>query len=454
MSEATELKPIEYAGWLPVYRAFGDCGSHPLFDLENPPSGYVWTRSIPTDLKELSFVDVRNKNKLIFTYIYQIFKKSFSNKFIIVSFFRLLITLSRKNVPLRDSCLFFLSRDLYSQLLLPKNSLIFFPSIPLTFNQNKWFLEIEDTTSMMWPFLFNGRTSDIDLSRKGFLTILRTIIESENCLGIVTHMKSTAMSLPILLKSKEIEKKIFYAPLGLSQFPDFNFIKSSREKDSKNTITLLFTNSWHQLEHGFFLRGGIDVLEAFKELKEKYKKIKLIIRSKIPDLSKIYFNKKKIDIDSGIFNVLNDNKVFVYSDFLEKKDFRDLFITSDIYLLPAARIHVVSTLEAMSYGLVPIVSDGWGFEEYIENRINGIVVKGRNRITSWMDDEGLLRENYLPMYSRNPKIIRDIIKSVSELIEDTNFRSTLQLEALSTFKNKYSFENWNENLKNAFTSYS
>ena len=39
----------------------------------------------------------------------------------------------------------------------------------------------------------------------------------------------------------------------------------------------------------------------------------------------------------------------------------------DIYLLPSARIHVVSILQAMSYGLAVVASDGWGIEEYIEH---------------------------------------------------------------------------------------
>lgn len=449
----TKSKPIEFAGWLPAYKAFGDCGSHPLFDLGSPPFGYVWTRSIPTDFKEIALVDVKKKNKLVFKYVYEVLKKLFSNKFIIISFFKLFIVLFKKNVSLKDSFLFLLSRDPYSQFLLPRDSFIFFPSIPLTFNQNKWFLEIEDTTSMMWPFLFNGRTSEINIADKSFLIIFRTLVESENCLGIVTHMKSTATSLPTLLKNKEVEKKIFYAPLGLSQPPDFNFIKSLREKNNKNNTVLLFTNSWHQLEDSFFLRGGIDVLESFKELTKKYKNIKLIIRSKIPNISNVYFNKKKVIIDPKIFNILNDDRVVVHDNFLGKEIFRGLFTDSDIYLLPAARIHVVSTLEAMSYGLAPIVSDGWGFEEYIEDHVNGIIVKGRHGITSWMDtNEGFLRENYLPIYSKNPQIISEIVNSVSELIEDTNLKTTIQLEALSTIKNKYSPEKWKRNLKNAFDS--
>ena len=69
MLEKTKSKPIEFAGWLPAYKAFGDCGSHPLFDLGNPPFGYVWTRSIPTDFKEIALVDVKKKNKLVFKYV-------------------------------------------------------------------------------------------------------------------------------------------------------------------------------------------------------------------------------------------------------------------------------------------------------------------------------------------------------------------------------------------------
>ena len=37
----------------------------------------------------------------------------------------------------------------------------------------------------------------------------------------------------------------------------------------------------------------------------------------------------------------------------------------DIYLLPSARIHVVSILQAMSYGLAVVASDGWGMKNIL-----------------------------------------------------------------------------------------
>jgi glycosyltransferase involved in cell wall biosynthesis len=42
-----------------------------------------------------------------------------------------------------------------------------------------------------------------------------------------------------------------------------------------------------------------------------------------------------------------------------------LFNSADIYVLPSARLHVVSVLQAMATGLAIIVSDGWGMAEYI-----------------------------------------------------------------------------------------
>ena len=92
----------------------------------------------------------------------------------------------------------------------------------------------------------------------------------------------------------------------------------------------------------------------------------------------------------------------------------------------AARIHVVSLLQAMSYGLAVVASDGWGIEEYLDDGRNGMVVRGRYGKTSWADHEaGVLREDYDSMYLPDPKMVAGIVSAVSRLAESRELRARL-----------------------------
>jgi len=67
----------------------------------------------------------------------------------------------------------------------------------------------------------------------------------------------------------------------------------------------------------------------------------------------------------------------VIDQFLSEQEIEALFSSADVYLLPAARLHVVAVLQAMASGLAIIISDGWGMAEYITHGRNGLIVPGR-----------------------------------------------------------------------------
>jgi glycosyltransferase involved in cell wall biosynthesis len=88
----------------------------------------------------------------------------------------------------------------------------------------------------------------------------------------------------------------------------------------------------------------------------------------------------------------------------------DLFSRADIYVLPSARLHVVSILQAMAHGLAVVVSDGWGIDEYVDDGRNAVVVPGRYGKCSWMDGNGMLRENYEPLLSADPVVVDGLVR--------------------------------------------
>jgi glycosyltransferase involved in cell wall biosynthesis len=138
--------------------------------------------------------------------------------------------------------------------------------------------------------------------------------------------------------------------------------KISAENDA---VTILFTNSWHQASTGFYLRGGLDVLEAYSVIFSKHAPLRLILRSKLPQ-----------DLNRRYRQIIERCNVQVIDQFLSEDEYGSAFFQRR-YLLPSARLHVVSILQAMASGLAIVVTDGWGMGEYISHGRNGLIVPGR-----------------------------------------------------------------------------
>jgi glycosyltransferase involved in cell wall biosynthesis len=447
--------PIEFAGWLPIFECSGNCGRHPQFKhTAHPPSGYRFTCSAPLR-KHVPSLWQKSIGPF-FQQVGQIVEKSTwlirpffgavrgvsgvtlrDRLWVFSAMIRLLLTLRRKGAGLGAILCFLQSRHYQSQLLLARHrGLVFLPSMPYTYGQNPWVIEIEDPTTLFYPLVQNGNTREMRLADSPYFPIIKTLLESRQCKGIITHMKSTARMVSKLFDSETIREKIFYAPLGV-KLPERWQHHGDGEKAEH--INLLFTNSWHQMPGNFFLRGGLDVLAAFEVLHERYPHLRLTLRTHLPGL------------DVRYHRILEKGWVRVIDRFSSAREMEALLTESHIFLLPAARVHIVSLLQAMAHGLAVVTSDGWGFEEYVTHGRNGLVVKGRYGKVSWVDEEaGMLRENYDPMYKSDPKVVRGLVKAVSRLVENPGLRKRLGRTARLDVQTTYNLERWNAGLKEAF----
>ena len=425
--QANHKTTIEYAGFLPVYIKFGDCGNHPQFlHIQIPPNGYRFTTTYDP-LFEYSINPLTRLFRRAIKIIHQtshIWPK-----------FALALSSLWHGAQLKHILKFLNSRDKQSQLMLPiRSNLVFLPSVPFTYNQHPWVIEIEDCISLFFPYIHNGDTQNINFLKSPYYPILKALLESQNCRGIITHIHSTAIGIPKLFRNKLLKNKIFHIPLGV-HFSN----RYANHSNPTNYIELLFTNSWHQNPNSFYLRGGLDVLDAFKSLSKKYPNLRLTLRTLLPE-----------NLEKSYLNIIEKSNVRVIDKFLSKEEMEDLSIHSHIFLIPSARIHVVSVLTAMAYGLAVIASDGWGMEDYVKHEENGLIVKGRYGKVTWNDaTEGTLRENYHPMFSADPKIADQLMEHISRLVKNPSLRAQLGRNARQTVKNNFNIDIWNQHLEDA-----
>lgn len=432
--------PVEFAGWLPVFARFGNCGTHPLFHhTQSPPPGYWFTTSKPAE--QLG----TNPGRLVRAFAaawltLATFATScrrhgvFRTLATLFAFLRAFAYLARKTGRVVPALRFLHTRHFQSQVQAPRDAgLIFLTSVPFTFGQRPWVIEIEDSTSLFFPFVQNGHTTNADLAASPYFAMVRAMLEADACRGIITHMRSTAESLPVLFRSEAIARKVTYAPLGVRLPERF------QSHDSDDNVNLLFTNSWHQDPNSFYLRGGLDVLEAFWVLHARYPQVRLTLRSALPDLDEHYLR------------IIQDGWVRVIDKFAPPERMDELNRESHVFLLPAARIHVVSVLQAMAYGQGVVVSDGWGMSEYVTHGETGVVIPGRAGKVSWIEQgTGVLREDYRPMYAADPEVVERLVAAVSELIEDRALRKRLGGNAREAVATRFTPERWNATLATAF----
>lgn len=288
-----------------------------------------------------------------------------------------------------------------------------------------WVLEMEDVADFFLP---HGDTATRDISRER--DKVRKQLEDPNLKMIIPHLLSTALSIPKLFGSK-VGDKVFYIPLGIGAE-----VKS--EKKSEVT-TLLFTNSFHQSPPGFYLRGGLDVLEAYRILIKNYKNIRLVIKSALPEPVRKQYS-----------DVLRHPSVTVIEEYLGQEEMQSLMTSADLFLLPSARIHSICQLEAMASGAVCISSDGWGNDEIVQDDVTGIIIKGRYGVTSWVDKEGMLREDYRTMYAPSPQIYKGLAEAVARLLDHPREMASMRQASLKNYLTYHSVNNWKVGLKMVF----
>lgn len=210
-----------------------------------------------------------------------------------------------------------------------------------------------------------------------------------------------------------------------------NIPKITLKKDPK-IVNILFVGTIHHPSL-FNLRGGRELIEAFKILYEKYKNIKLNIISKIP---------KEIDTNFPgikVFPLMEREKVF------------ELYAKSDIFLAPSYLAFGMTFVEALGFGIPLIVTDMSGIAESVDK--NGLIIHIKNKgqyefigpsISKYKD-----LENFIYKHNKN-EIIENIVKTVSKLIENPKLMRQMGIESRKKYEEEFSIEYRNKKLKRIF----
>lgn len=283
---------------------------------------------------------------------------------------------------------------------------------------------IEDYITLFFPYIHNGSNFRFT-SKEEWVTAFKNLFERKEFKGIICHMKQTLESIKQIFNSEIINNKLFYLPLATKSIEEINL-----NVDPSN-IKLLFTNSFGGTENNFPLRGGLEVILAFKNLVDSgFKNITLKIVGSLKleeDLLQWLQQCPQVEIYGS--NIVRHNRNMVTDNLLH-----EIMLDTDIFLIPACRIHSMSVVKAMSYGLVVLGSDGWGFNEFIDKEF---CCDGQTN-ASYIE-QGLLKEKYsLFLESPNTRLVKSIEDKLKFLVANPDLIRSTKEDNLNTSKTKFS----------------
>ena len=305
----------------------------------------------------------------------------------------------------------------------PKANLCFVPTHPY-FGPEKHIINLEHWTSyytyLVSEYVGNGLEVPIDDVEWGKVVI--SVMLQENFSYLCSHMHDTIETFYHITKDfPQIKRKFVYLPLASPE----SQIEKEPKKFEKN-INLLFTNSYGGQIPNFIIRGGNETFNAALHIMEKYHIVTLTSIGPCP--------------------LINHPRVRQYQGHIEDEVFNQIIDDTHILLIPAMRIHSISLVKALCNGIIPIVSDGWGFDEYIQDGYNGFIVEGQKGYTTWKDENNIFQEDGGKKPSA--ELAFNIAKILEFIVQNPYNIEDLSKNCLDYAKDNFNIENRNKILLN------
>ncbi len=271
---------------------------------------------------------------------------------------------------------------------------LIYSSQHLIFEDTPWVVDLEFANALVG---YGGL--------RGYRRILETTLSSKSCKKIMPWTDAGRETLTLNLNCKLFEDKIETVHLAV---PPKKFVKG--DQDGRTHLLFVGTGNTFNIRRSFELKGGRELILAFKKLKERYDNVDLTIRSFVPYMYRDLCTREGIRI---LPNVL---------------PFEELgreFERADIFIFPGHQTPGVVILDAMSYELPVVATDIWAMREMVLDEETGFLTKA-SRFAEYFGRD-LVPRSGEPKFWRSieqidPEMVDDIVTKVSYLIESPKLR--------------------------------
>lgn len=217
--------------------------------------------------------------------------------------------------------------------------------------------------------------------------------------------------------------------------------KEPTKKKSDDNVTLLFVGSVNLYNAlNFEAKGGVEVIEAFLELRKKYDRVTLVIRSWIPPEIRA--------------KCARNPDIRILDSPLSEETLARLYASSDIFLFPAHLNLGMVILEAMSYELPVIARRIYDVPEAVEDMRTGLLLDPLPTVPyyMWNGAPNSFDRNLIASVRKyRSQLVSQIVEKTSLLIENTPLRRRLGRQARALIEEgEFSVKNRNMKLKRIF----
>jgi glycosyltransferase involved in cell wall biosynthesis len=282
--------------------------------------------------------------------------------------------------------------------VFPKDISLVYSSGHVILNDIPWVMDMEFVTHL----------AGYSIRQLGhYKRMIQKALESENCRRIMPWTDAGKKTILSSFDSDIVHGKVETVRLAVPA-------KIFKKDYNKSVIKILFVAS-QNLPKDFDVKGGKEVLEAFRILNNSYDNLQLIIRSYVPQNVKDKYSKFQ--------NIIFIDKIIPWSDL------DSLFKESDIFLFPSHNTPGLAILDAMSYELPIITTDLWGNNEMITDGKNGLLI-GKSKLIRYYDEK-----NYIPLWGTPDNLKRIKMITDMDIVMDIVEKSTILIENESLRRN-------------------
>lgn len=281
----------------------------------------------------------------------------------------------------------------------PQNAVLTYAWNHLVFRKEPWVLDIERLFSLT---SFNMRHLR---KAKG---LIEATLSSPWCKRVLCWTEFTKQEILSNVDATQSQYKmeVVYRAVPARAF--------SKDYADTGKIKLLFVGTAN--EPGAFLyKGGMETLECFVRLRQKYPHVALTIRSDIP--------KEVKDKYEGIEGLRMIEGALPWA-LLEKE-----FQAADVFLFPTHITPCSVFLDAMSYELPVVTVNQQANSEIIEDGKTGFAVRRSRYVRGNMLDIASKEdqfENWRQEFQQvDPQVVAELVEKTSNLIEDPELRKRM-----------------------------
>jgi glycosyltransferase involved in cell wall biosynthesis len=270
---------------------------------------------------------------------------------------------------------------------------------------------------------------------RSYKRLLEKVLSSRFCKKIIPWTKAGEKSLRLSLDCRTFDDKIETVHLAV---PSREFSKNG----GNGKVRLLFVGTGNNFNvlRSFEMKGGRELLLAFRQLVRKYDNLELTVRSEVPESYRDTCSRLGIRVISGILPQANLFREFAHAD---------------IFVFPGHQTPGAVILDAMSFELPVVATDVWGTREMVTDGETGL-------LTSASAKGNYVDKNFIPQWGE-PTFLRsiadvdhamvdDIVKKLSLLIEDSDLRKRMGRNGRKeTETGEFSIPHRNEKLGRIFS---